>query len=200
MTPQEKQIYLTSLKKDCFACRDCGIGCAVIPDGELNLRPQVFSRGNVNAPIVLVGQNPGRTEIIQSKPFVGDAGKFLDKMISILELDKKHLYVTNAVKCYTPKNRAPDTKEIATCRKFLCDELTTIGPRLIVTLGNIALQTVTGSSGISQHRGNVVKSIEFNCDVFPLLHPASTLHNKTKYGPMMDEDLNKLKKIVNNYL
>lgn len=201
MLPAEKQIFLTGLKKDCFSCRECEIGKTVIPEKDLNLRPQVFSRGNVNARIVLVGQNPGKTEILESKPFVGDAGKFLDKMIQILGLEKKDFYVTNTVKCFTPGNRTPSDQEIQSCRKFLIQELLTIQPDLIITLGNPAMKTILGYTGITkpENHGQLKRSTEFNCDVFPLLHPASTLHNRNLYLPMMEKDLDKLKSIVNNY-
>lgn len=196
MTGLEKQKALTILKKECLACRSCEIGEEVV-DG---FRPQVFSRGNVNAPIALVGQNPGRTEIEMCMPFVGDAGKFLDKMLATLELEARHIYVTNSVKCFTPKNRAPTNSELTTCRQFLKKELETLKPKLIITLGNPALETVLGYTGITVHRGQIKRSEEFDCDVMPLLHPASTLHNRTKYLPMMEEDLETLKNIIHQYL
>lgn len=193
----DKRKRLTKLKQICFSCQVCEIGQATI-DGY---RPQVFARGNVNAPIMLVGQNPGKTEIQKSKPFVGDAGDFLDNtMIKTLGLRPKDIYVTNAVKCYTPNNRVPSDTEIATCHRFLKKEIEIVKPKLIVTLGNPALKTMTGKVGITTLNGVKIRSAAFDIDVFPLLHPASTLHNKPKYLPMMEEGLQKLKSILHEYV
>lgn len=195
-SPETKKTILNKLKNGCFDCRDCTIGQNKIE----SFRPQVFARGSVNAKIVLVGQNPGRTEVEQSKPFIGSSGKFLDKMMETVGLDKKNLYVTNSVKCYTPENRAPTEVEIGNCKKFLVAELNLLRPKLIVTLGNSAMKSILGYTGITNNRGQLKRSNEFSCDVFPLLHPASTLHNKNKYAPMMEEDLEKLKSIIQTYL
>lgn len=199
-TGPEKQSFLRQIKTECFGCTKCEIGTTKYIEKDIEYRPQVFARGNVNAPIVLIGQNPGRTEVVASRPFVGDAGKFLDDMIATLGIESKYLYTTNAVKCFTPKNREPTNDEMVTCREYLKKELETIRPKLVVTLGNPAMKTMTGKVGITRLRGLIIKSSEFKCDIFPLLHPASTMHNRTKYLPMMEEDLEKLKTIIKDYV
>lgn len=195
-----KVATLKNLRTNCFNCRDCEIGRTLIREDDRDLKPQVFARGNANAPIMLIGQNPGRTEIIQNKPFVGAAGKFLDKMIADVGLESKHLYVSNAVKCYTPGNRAPTDDELTNCRKFIKQEIDTIKPKLIVTLGNYALKTILGITGITKHRGKIKISEEFSCEVLPLLHPSSIAHNRTLYAPLMEEDLKTMKEIVQMYV
>ena len=113
--------------------------------------PLVFGDGNVDSRIVLVGEAPGRTEVEQGKPFVGQAGKNLEEFITILGIVREDLYITNVVKFrpirFNPdsgqeSNRTPTKEEIRISTDFIEQELSAIKPRLVVSLGNIALRCI----------------------------------------------------------
>lgn len=158
----------------------------------------MFARGHVFAEIVFVGQNPGKDEVLQRKPFVGQSGKILDKMISAVGIKPQQYYISNTVKCYTPGNRAPTDDEVKNCKKFLVKELDIIKPKVVVTLGNPALQRMTGLTGIFKYRGQILFSTEFNISVFPLMHPATLLYNRKENLPKMNDDLIALKLFLKN--
>lgn len=120
--------------------------------------PMVFGGGNPEAKIVLIGEAPGKQEILQGKPFVGQAGKNLDQFIEILGIDRSDLYITNVVKMRPYKvnpdtgreaNRTPTKKEIQIFSSYLMKELELLKPELVVTLGNIALKCVTQADNSS---------------------------------------------------
>ncbi len=116
----------------------------------------VFGDGAANAPIVFVGEGPGRDEDRQGKPFVGRAGKLLDKIIAALGFDRDQVYICNVVKCRPPRNRNPEPDEISICSPFLVRQLEAIRPRVICTLGACASQTLLNRKvAISQLRNRI---------------------------------------------
>lgn len=151
--------------------------------------PLVFGGGDPNSKIVLIGEAPGKNEIVQGKPFVGQAGKNLDEFISILEIQKSDLYITNVVKMRPFKineatgresNRTPTKKEVEVFSSFLMRELEIVEPRLVVTLGNIALKCITqdDKASIGVLHGNPIEMKFGNASfqLFPLYHPASIIY------------------------
>jgi len=106
----------------------------------------VFGDGNPHADLVFVGEGPGQEEDIQGLPFVGRAGKLLDRLIAEMGLERKEVYICNVVKCRPPENRTPEKDEIATCSPFLLRQLAVIHPRVIVCLGGVAAETLLGAS------------------------------------------------------
>lgn len=165
----------------------------------------VFGEGNPHARIVLIGEAPGEREAEQGRPFVGQAGKNLDYFLSVLQLARDAIYITNTVKFRPVKvnkdtgreaNRPPTREEIALCKPFLEREISLLAPEVIVTLGNIPLRTVLGNekASIGQLHG-VVKKISFagtECALFPLYHPASIIYRR-ELQKTYEEDLQKLK-------
>ncbi|PAB58415.1 uracil-DNA glycosylase [Anaeromicrobium sediminis] len=168
----------------------------------------VLGNGSVNSTIVLIGEAPGAKEVEAKLPFVGQAGKHLQEFLEILELDRSELYITNTVKFRPTKespktggkiNRPPSKKEIGEFKEYLFDEINIIKPKVIVTLGNVPLKTVTGdeSSKIGDLHGKESKVIingkEYN--LFPLYHPAAVIYRRelkeVYYG-----DLEVLKKFL----
>jgi len=119
-----------SLKSACLNCHNC----------ELCRRRTnvVFGVGNREADILFVGEGPGEQEDLQGEPFVGAAGKLLDDMLSIIDLDRKKCYIANIVKCRPPGNRDPKEEEQEACFGYLQDQITLIKPKILVCLGRIA--------------------------------------------------------------
>ena len=123
-----------SLKAECAACRACSL-CM----GRNNL---VFGVGNENSDLMFIGEGPGEQEDLQGEPFVGPAGKLLDDMLEMIDLDRSKIYIANMVKCRPPHNRDPQASEIAACRPWLERQIALVNPRLIVCLGRIAAMSL----------------------------------------------------------
>ena len=114
----------------------------------------VYGVGNAKASLVFVGEGPGHDEDIQGIPFVGRAGKLLTQMIEAMGLRRDDVYIANVVKCRPPENRTPEKDEVATCSPYLLRQLDAIGPKVIVCLGNVASQSLLGTTkSISSYRG-----------------------------------------------
>lgn len=180
---------LVQIRTACFTCKKCDLH-----KGDSRVAsPHVFGRGNVNARIMVVGQNPGYNETIQKKPFIGDAGKRFDKFLEEIGLTRRDVYITNTIKCYTPGNRGPESAEVEACKGFLRQELATIKPKIVVALGNYALQYFTGHAGMSRHHGKVERSEEFDVDVLPMYHPSPLNMNKPNIVALTRRDFRVLK-------
>ncbi|MBL8606657.1 MAG: uracil-DNA glycosylase, partial [Myxococcales bacterium] len=136
----------------------------------------VFSRGNPAAKLCFVGEAPGADEDEQGVPFVGRAGQLLDKMIGAMGLDPEtDVYVCNIIKCRPPGNRRPTPEESAACIPYLHEQLAIVEPRVIVALGNTAVQTLLATSvGITKLRGQW-KLYKGTTPVMPTSHPSYLL-------------------------
>ena len=119
-----------SLERECRGCRGC-------PLGETRTK-LVFGVGNPEAEIMLIGEGPGEQEDLQGVPFVGPAGKLLDSMLQMIDLDRSKVYIANMVKCRPPRNRDPQPTEQAACRHWLDQQIALVDPKIIVCLGRIA--------------------------------------------------------------
>ncbi|MFZ5353388.1 MAG: uracil-DNA glycosylase [Bacillota bacterium] len=168
----------------------------------------VFGSGASNARIVLVGEAPGKHEVLQGKPFVGQAGKNLDEFIDVLGISRDDIYITNAVKLRPYKispetgresNRTPTKTEIEFFSEHLKSELNILKPEIVVSLGNIALRSILGSSSatIGVLHGNPldVDYGEVRFKLFPLYHPASIIY-RAELKSVYLEDLHKLKEFL----
>ena len=121
----------TALKAQCESCTRCGL-C----ETRHNV---VFGVGNETADILFVGEGPGEQEDLKGEPFVGPAGKLLDDMLSIIDLDRKeNCYICNIVKCRPPRNRDPMETEQDACMDYLRNQVALVKPKIIVCLGRIA--------------------------------------------------------------
>jgi DNA polymerase len=147
--------------------------CTLCPLCE-NRRTLVFGRGNPHADLVFVGEAPGREEDLQGRPFVGEAGQLLDKIIRAMTLSPDAVYICNLIKCRPPANRDPEAAEVAACEPFLAAQLALIRPRVIVALGRFAAQSLLqNTTPISRLRGQW-HSYE-NIPLMPTFHPAYLL-------------------------
>src|SRR5689334_5200830 len=127
---------------------------------------------------MFVGEAPGFHEDQQGKPFVGAAGKLLEKLLAEIELEREDVFITNVLKSRPPGNRDPQPAEIEACHPYLMQQVQLIEPRVIATLGNFATKLLTGSQvGITRVRGTPQLHEIGGRTVFvmPLLHPAAAL-------------------------
>ncbi|HLC94941.1 MAG TPA: uracil-DNA glycosylase [Patescibacteria group bacterium] len=136
--------------------------------------------GSADADIVFIGEAPGKNEDEQGKPFVGAAGKFLNEMLASIQMKRADIYITNIVKYRPPNNRDPLPEEIIDCQKWLSDQIKTIQPKIIVTLGRHALEHFLPGKKISEVHGKAFRRTlaDIGTQVFfALYHPAAALYN-----------------------
>ncbi|OHB32562.1 MAG: uracil-DNA glycosylase [Desulfuromonadaceae bacterium GWC2_58_13] len=136
----------------------------------------VFGVGNPHARVVFVGEAPGREEDEKGEPFVGEAGRLLDRILFAMGLAREDVYICNVEKCRPPGNRDPLPEEITACEPFLKRQLAAIEPEMIVTLGRFAAQTLLNDqTAISRQRG---KWRQYQgIPLLPTYHPAFLLRN-----------------------
>ena len=135
----------------------------------------VFSDGNPNAKIMIVGEGPGANEDLEGVPFIGRTGELLDKMLSSINLDRDNTYITNVVNYRPPENRNPTEEEIARYLPYLTKHIEIIDPKILILLGSAALNTVIGGDQvISEVRGKWIdkKIGKCNTSVIASFHPA----------------------------
>jgi uracil-DNA glycosylase family protein len=142
----------------------------------------VFGEGPKNAPIMLVGEQPGDYEDVAGKPFVGPAGKIMDRALEEAGIDRKQVYVTNVVKHFKWEPRGkrrihqkPNSREIAACRPWLEAELRIVKPKLLVCLGSTAGQAIFGPSFRVTHERGKALSSKLSPKVVATVHPSSLL-------------------------
>ena len=142
-------------------------------------RNLVFSDGDPQARVMIVGEAPGRDEDLQGRPFVGKAGQLLDAMLAAIDLGRANaespVYITNVLPWRPPQNRDPSPDEIAMMRPFLERHIALAAPEVLVIMGNISAQALLGKRGITRLRGAWTES----CGVptLPMFHPAYLLRN-----------------------
>ena len=157
-----------------------------IYDLECNLKEiatnLVFSDGNHNSSIMFVGEAPGAREDLEGRPFVGDAGQLLDKMLGFIQLSRKNFYISNIVFWRPPGNRTPNDSEISVCLPITRKHIKIINPKLLILIGNIASKNLLNiKEGITKIRGK--KHIYIDPDnnlripARAIFHPAYLLRN-----------------------
>ena len=156
------------------AAMDAYEGCAL----KHRATQLVFSDGNPDARIMMVGEGPGENEDKQGKPFVGRAGQLLDHMLGAIGLDRTKVYIANMVPWRPPGNRNPTPDELAQCAPFLHRQVELVNPKLLVTLGNVPTQALFATSqGITRMRGQwkTLEIYTWTGPALPTLHPAFLL-------------------------
>lgn len=150
----------------------------------------VPGEGPLGAAVFFVGEAPGEKEDLTGRPFVGPAGRYLDSLLPRAGLVRVEVFITGLVKCRPPQNREPRAAEIRACAQFLYRQLDLIAPRLVVPLGNFALQELVGKEfSISQTHGRPLE--KDGRRYFPLFHPAAAFY-KADLRATMAEDMEKL--------
>ncbi len=147
----------------------------------------VFGEGSPRARLVFVGEGPGRDEDLAGRPFVGEAGKLLTKIIENgMGLSRKDVYICNIVKCRPPKNRNPEEDEIENCIPFLRQQLKIIQPEVICALGRVAGQAMLGGDfKISRERGKWLSYL--GIPLMATFHPAYLLRNPSAKRQVWDD-------------
>jgi len=159
---------LAALERQVAACTGCRLH-----QGRTNA---VFACGNPHAELMFIGEAPGQEEDIQGIPFVGPAGKLLDRMIFAMGLERDEVYIANILKCRPPKNRNPRPDEIEACFPFLKRQIELVAPRIICTLGRPAANTLlrtSASMGSLRGRWHRFEGIP----LMPTYHPAYLLRS-----------------------
>lgn len=139
----------------------------------------VFGVGDPDADLMFVGEAPGFHEDKQGYPFVGQAGKLLDRLLAGIGLDRDRVYIANVLKCRPPGNRDPLPDEIEACERHLFRQLALIEPRVVATLGNFATKLLTGKPhGITRVHGAPQEATVggMRVTLLPLYHPAAALY------------------------
>ncbi len=178
LSAEDKASALAEMdEQDVRVCTRCGLS-----QGRTKT---VFGEGDPDADLVFVGEGPGHDEDVSGRPFVGRAGQLLTKMIHAMGLDRQDVFICNVVKCRPPSNRNPLPEEVEACWGYLMRQLQTIGPRVIVTLGNPATKKLLDTTtGITRLRGTWQKLPDHGpglggIDVMPTFHPSYVLRRYT---------------------
>lgn len=160
------------LKKACAGCRKCEL-C----ETRHNV---VVGVGSPSAEVMFIGEGPGENEDLQGEPFVGRAGKLLDKMLAAVDLDRNtNIYIANIVKCRPPKNRDPKPEEQEMCIDWLRNQVKLIRPKIIVCLGRIAAARIIKSDiKITREHGQFIE--KNGVLMMAMLHPAAILRDPRK--------------------
>ncbi len=169
---------LESFKNSICECLKCELGYT-----RTNF---VFGVGNPNADIVFVGEAPGEKEDLIGEPFVGRAGKLLDKILAAINLSREDIYICNVIKCRPPQNRDPLPKEVDLCEPYLKTQLSLINPKLIVALGRIAACTILRTKEPLKNLRNKIFKYE-GIDLVVTYHPAALLRNPNFKKPAWED-------------
>ena len=182
-----------SLETACLHCTKCGL-C----DTRHNV---VFGIGNRQADILFVGEGPGEQEDLRGEPFVGAAGKLLDDMLSIIDLDRRNCYIANIVKCRPPRNRDPLETEQDACIDYLRNQVALIRPKIIVCLGRIAAKRLIREDyRITREHGTWIE--KNGVWMTAMYHPSALLRDLSKRPETFDDLLSirdKIRQLGANY-
>jgi len=189
--PGEIKLQLENLKKQITEIDSC--------DLKNHANQLVFSDGNFRSKIMLVGEGPGQKEDEIGKPFMGDAGKLLNKMLAAIDIKRESIYITNVVNYRPPNNRKPTTAEINKYSKFLYEHISIINPKILILMGSTAMEALIGNNfKISKERG-IWKDVIIKGKTYLSIvtfHPAYLLRqpDQKKYSWI---DLKEIRKKIN---
>ena len=172
-----------ALERTCMSCQRCALA-----DTRHNV---VFGVGPRDAEVMCIGEGPGENEDLQGEPFVGRAGKLLDDMLELIDLDRKtNVYIANIVKCRPPQNRDPLNTEQDACIGYLRNQVALIRPKIIVCLGRVAaMRLIREDFKISREHGQWFEKA--GVQMTALYHPAAILRDPSK-RPDTFQDLKSL--------
>ena len=184
------KLQLENLKNKISLIENCNL--------KDNAKKIVFSDGNFKSQIMIIGEGPGEKEDLIGKPFVGDAGNLLDKMLLAINIKRENAYITNVVNYRPPNNRKPEPSEINRYSKFLREHISIIDPKILILMGSTAMEALFGTKiKISKERGKWKEVIINNKTYLVMLtfHPAYLLRqaDQKKYSWA---DLKEIKKKI----
>ena len=188
--PENIKLQLENLKNKISLTDNC--------DLKNNAKKMVFSDGNINSQVMIVGEGPGEKEDEIGKPFVGDAGNLLNKMLSAININRESVYITNVVNFRPPNNRKPTSAEINRYSIFLREHILIINPKILIIMGRTEMEALVGNNvKISKDRGKwkeiIIKNKTFTSIV--TFHPAYLLRqpDQKKYSWL---DLKEIRKKI----
>ena len=187
---EDKITQLKKLKDQINSIKNCEL--------QKNATNLVFADGNPKSSIMIIGEGPGANEDKEGKPFVGRAGKLLDKMLEAIKLNRKNVYISNVVNYRPPMNRRPTDQEINRYLPFLSKHIEIINPKILLLLGSTAFNALIGDEDvISKARGKWIKKKigPVNPDIIISFHPAYLMRqpDQKKYAW---EDLKMIRKKI----
>jgi DNA polymerase len=191
---EDRVSRLEKLKDEASACTRCRLS-----EGRTQV---VFGVGNPDAELMFVGEAPGFHEDKQGYPFVGQAGKLLDKLLAGIGLTRSDVYIANVLKCRPPGNRDPQPDEIELCEGYLFRQIEAIEPKLVATLGNFATKLLSGKqAGITRVHGQEQEVTLGGLQVllYPLYHPAAALYTP-RMLQVLEEDFARIPSLVSRVL
>ena len=189
-TLENSQSRLKNLENKIKAIENCNL--------KKNASKIVFSDGNIQSPIMIVGEGPGQKEDELGKPFVGDAGNLLNKMLKAINIERDKVYITNVVNYRPPNNRKPEPNEINRYSEFLKEHISIIDPKILILMGSTAMEAILGSNKrISKERGQWKEVIikQKNYKTIITFHPAYLLR-KPDQKKFSWEDLKIIRKEI----
>ena len=187
---QERRELLKAVYLDARSCVACPL--------HETRSTVVFGSGNANAQLMFVGEAPGANEDLQGVPFVGQAGKLLDKLLGEIGMGRADVFIANTVKCRPPGNRDPYPNELESCRHYLLAQLDLIQPTMVCTLGNFATKLLRNDpAGISKIHGQAeVRAVGGRAvRLYPLYHPAAALYTPSTLD-MLRADFQRIPEIL----
>ena len=187
---ENKHEKLIKLKQEINSIEDCKL--------KKNASKIVFADGNIQSSIMIVGEGPGQKEDELGKPFVGDAGNLLNKMLKAIKIERKKIYITNVVNYRPPNNRKPEQSEINRYSKYLKEHISIIDPKILILMGSTAMEAILGSNKkISKERGQWKEVIikQKNYKTIVTFHPAYLLR-KSDQKKFSWEDLKIIRKEI----
>ena len=185
MSVLETSQALAEISREIHDCSKCGL--------SYSRKNTVPGEGPANAEILFIGEGPGFYENEQGRPFVGQAGKYLEELLHKVGLKREEVFITNVVKCRPPGNRDPQEEELAACRDYLDRQVRTLNPRIIITLGRHSMARYFTDAKISLIHG---KAIWIKGQMIVVMyHPAAGLH-QPNLKPAIEKDFLKLPEYI----
>jgi len=186
----DRREELIALYREVQACQKCPLHAT-----RTNV---VFGSGNADADLMFVGEAPGHHEDQQGKPFVGAAGKLLEKLLADIGLNREDVFIANVLKSRPPGNRDPQPEEIEACKPYLARQVELIEPLVICTLGNFSTKLLTRrQDGITRVHGkpqqHTIGGLEVT--IYPIYHPAAGLRSQAMLTTLR-EDFGRLPELL----
>jgi DNA polymerase len=185
MSVLETSQILAEISREIHDCNKCGL--------SYSRKNTVPGEGPANAEMLFIGEGPGFFENEQGRPFVGQAGKYLEELLHKVGLKREEVFITNVVKCRPPSNRDPQEEELTACRDYLDRQIRAINPRIIITLGRHSMARYFTDAKISIIHGKAVW-IKGQM-IVAMYHPAAGLH-QPNLKPAIEKDFLKLPEYI----
>ncbi|MEW5820746.1 MAG: uracil-DNA glycosylase [Cyanobacteriota bacterium] len=173
LLPETSFLSLEDAKEAAMNCKKC-----ILAQSRTKV---VFSQGNPEAKVMLIGEGPGQHEDESGIPFVGRAGQLLDKIFESVDIVRERdVYICNIVKCRPPKNRVPAPEEMDCCYDYLAAQIRYVNPKIILLAGSTAVKGILKTKqGITKIRGTWYENV-FGAKAMPIFHPSYLLRNQSK--------------------